>query len=176
MMARKSTEFYRHIMINAKDNKWLWPSYITSVALVILVPIMKGWGNFDSISMMFLMVAIFSMCVLLASQGHLYKFNIGTGVIFISLAWLNSSPTEGIGTYFYTEAQIERFKQAEEMRAFAKQVTEKRRELSGYSELQFSDLKPYLPENFASELVISVDNGKLEIQEKNQPQNVETEK
>ncbi|WP_337909178.1 hypothetical protein [Vibrio cholerae] len=165
-MAIISKKSYRHILIEAKDNRWFWPSYITSVVLVILIPIMKGWGNFDTMSMMFLMLANFGMCVLLASEGHLYKFNIGTAVIFMSLTWLNSSPTEGIGTYFYTEAQIERFKQVEEMR----------RELSGYSQLKFSELKPNLPENFSSEFVISEDNGKLEIQVKNQPKDVEATK
>ncbi len=175
-MAIISKKSYRHILIEAKDNRWFWPSYITSVVLVILIPIMKGWGNFDTMFMMFLMLANFGMCVLLASEGHLYKFNIGTAVIFMSLTWLNSSPTEGIGTYFYTEAQIERFKQVEEMRSFAKQVSEMRRELSGYSQLKFSELKPNLPENFSSEFVISEDNGKLEIQVKNQPQDVEATK
>ncbi len=119
---------YRGLLLRAKANKWLWPSYITSTVLMIFVPIMVGWGNFDGLSIVCMTIAIFWLCVVLASEYQLLKYNIGTVVIFIFLAWFHSSPTEGIGTYFYTDSQVERFKQVEEIRTLAANIKELVRE------------------------------------------------
>ncbi|MFB2639878.1 hypothetical protein ACE02P_17795 [Shewanella bicestrii] len=115
---------YRELLLKATANKWFWPSYTASTILTVLFPIMKGWGNFDTFSSIGLVVAMFVLCVILASGSQLHKYNIGTALVFTLLTWFNSSPTEGLGTYFYTEAQIERFKRVEEVRSIARQAAE----------------------------------------------------
>ncbi len=153
---------YRGVLLKAKGNRWLWPSYIVSVVLIIMIPIIKGWGNFNALPMMLMMMAMLVLCVLLASIHQVRRFNMGIALLFTFIVWSNSSPTEGIGTYFYTDAQIERFQRAEEMRLIALKASKIRQEASSYSNLNYSDLKAHLPENFDSENSIIENNGKVE--------------
>lgn len=162
-MENQAKSSYRDILLKAKDNRWLWPSYIVALTLLILIPIFKGWGNFGTLPMMLMMISIFGLCVLLASERQLYKFNVGTVVMFLLLAWFNSSPTQGIGTYFYTDSQIERFKEAEKRRLIALKASKMRQEGTSYSQLNYSEVKAHLPENFDSEISIIKNNGKVEI-------------
>lgn len=172
-MTIKTDTTYRGLLLKANANKWFWPSYITSTVLLILVPIMMGWGNFSGLSMIGMMVALFGLCVVLASGYQLFKYNISTVFFFIFLAWFHSSPTEGIGTYFYTDSQVERFKQAEEVRSFGPRVKELIRDRSSsYQQLKYSDLKPYNPESFDSEITIREDNGNIEIKLKDVPKDI----
>ncbi|PMG17960.1 hypothetical protein BCU98_00255 [Vibrio splendidus] len=122
--------------------------------------------------MMLLMFAIFGLCVLLASERQLYKFNVGTVVMFLLLAWFNSSPTQGIGTYFYTDSQIERFKEAEEIRLIALKASKMRQERTSYSQLSYSNLKVHLPENFESDISVVEGIEGVEINIKDLPKDV----
>ncbi|MCG9576105.1 hypothetical protein L1D14_07610 [Vibrio tubiashii] len=171
-MENEAKSSYRDLLLKAKDNRWLWPSYIVASVLLILIPTIKGWGNFDTLSMMLMMIAIFGLCVLLASERQLYRFNVGTVVMFMLLAWFKSSPTEGFGTYFYTDTQIDRFKQAEEARLVALKAIKIRQEGTSYSQLNYSHLKAHLPENFKSEITIVEDNGNIKINMKDLPKDV----
>jgi transcriptional regulator with XRE-family HTH domain len=123
---------------------WFAFNIIASAMLLIFLPMyLNGIVPAFNIGALFLILslAVFALAASRSTQYSLYHTTIFS-VAFALIQWLNSSPTEGVWTAFYTHSQIERFRTVEDARNLLggiQKAVEKFNEADQYRALTFAD-------------------------------------